>query len=206
MIHVIQNDQQLGPFPEEDLRQRISSGEIRAEALGWREGLTDWQPLSTLLGIATSTPPPAPIGVQQPTSNQFLEKAIPVAKRAGAILLASVRRPSYVILWICFIVFWFQGCQMQTLAEQKAALESVSSADSMLANLVGLFTGDPITPAISIISDIANYASNQEALEAINAAYCDAAAWQFLAFVVAFFTLLVMGIKWLWRRRKARAA
>lgn len=37
-----------GPYKEEEVRQWLRSGQVSADDLGWYEGMTDWQPLSSL--------------------------------------------------------------------------------------------------------------------------------------------------------------
>jgi uncharacterized RDD family membrane protein YckC len=46
------NGQQTGPVEEEQLRGMVSSGAISADTLVWREGMPQWQPYSSALGIA----------------------------------------------------------------------------------------------------------------------------------------------------------
>jgi hypothetical protein len=62
-IWVGRNGERFGPYDEATLRAWIAEGKVEATALGWREGMADWQPLHVLLGIAV--PPPlagAPFG------------------------------------------------------------------------------------------------------------------------------------------------
>jgi hypothetical protein len=62
-IYVLQDSQQTGPYSVSEIQARLSSGEFRNEDFWWREGMTDWQPLSTL--SLSSTPPPPPVVLQQ---------------------------------------------------------------------------------------------------------------------------------------------
>lgn len=61
--HVALNGQQAGPFDLNELRQRISSGEIKEDTLVWKQGMANWgkaseaEDLSSLFGAA---PPPIP--------------------------------------------------------------------------------------------------------------------------------------------------
>jgi hypothetical protein len=43
-----QNSTQLGPVTDADLRSRISSGQIAATELVWREGMRDWVPVTSV--------------------------------------------------------------------------------------------------------------------------------------------------------------
>jgi len=66
---VVLKGQQVGPFAASLLRQMIMSGTIEPNSLVWQQGMTGWQPASTvhdLLGSISSTvqtPPPVPPGV-----------------------------------------------------------------------------------------------------------------------------------------------
>lgn len=51
------NGQQKGPVSEQDIMQLVSSGTINASTLIWRDGLADWQPVSTALPAALDTAP-----------------------------------------------------------------------------------------------------------------------------------------------------
>ena len=48
-----------GPYKEVDVRQWLRSGQVSPQDLGWHEGMTDWQPLSTLFPDEVRTAPPA---------------------------------------------------------------------------------------------------------------------------------------------------
>ncbi len=51
--------EKMGPVTEEEFRRLISSGEIPAASLVWKEGLPDWAPLHTLPeGQNAVLPPP----------------------------------------------------------------------------------------------------------------------------------------------------
>ena len=58
------NGSQLGPVGQADLLGKISSGEILPTDMCWREGMSDWQPVSKvkeLVMIASSTPQQVPV-------------------------------------------------------------------------------------------------------------------------------------------------
>jgi uncharacterized RDD family membrane protein YckC len=47
-VWIGRNGERHGPYPEADVRQWLRDGQVSPDDLGWREGLADWQPLSTL--------------------------------------------------------------------------------------------------------------------------------------------------------------
>jgi hypothetical protein len=61
--HVHHEGRDLGVFSREELQQRRSAGEFSGAEYVWRPGMTDWQPLDSVLQAdAVSPPPPLPVG------------------------------------------------------------------------------------------------------------------------------------------------
>ena len=66
MIHVNRGATSLGTFPQEQVREGIRAGRFLPSDLGWREGMSSWQPLSQFTEFAddiaaapaASAPPP----------------------------------------------------------------------------------------------------------------------------------------------------
>jgi hypothetical protein len=64
-IHVNRGATTLGAFPEDQVREGLRAGRFLASDLGWREGMTSWQPLSQFTEFAadiaaasSGAPPP----------------------------------------------------------------------------------------------------------------------------------------------------
>jgi GYF domain 2 len=89
-ILVSKNNQQLGPFPEEEVRQKVFRGELSLSDIGWRSGLAGWISLSELLGIAM--PPPLP----------------GAAGEARAVRRTTSGKRSSILL-VCVILFGLAG-------------------------------------------------------------------------------------------------
>ncbi|MBR1123359.1 DUF4339 domain-containing protein [Bradyrhizobium lablabi] len=58
------NGQQQGPFPEEQLRDLIARGTVRADTLVWSEGMAGWQKAGEIPGLMSM--PPGPPSIAQP--------------------------------------------------------------------------------------------------------------------------------------------
>ena len=56
-IYIQEKGEPLGPFSDEEVRQKIYSGEYPRNGLGCPEGGQEWVPLDTLLGSAVAKPP-----------------------------------------------------------------------------------------------------------------------------------------------------
>ena len=46
--HIVVDQEQVGPMPAEEVRERFRKGEIQADSYIWREGFSDWKPLNTI--------------------------------------------------------------------------------------------------------------------------------------------------------------
>ena len=57
---IFRSGQQLGPFTDDEIRSRLSSGMISLEDFAWREGFTDWVPVKSLYSAAPTKPPELP--------------------------------------------------------------------------------------------------------------------------------------------------
>src|SRR5712691_10275181 len=69
MIHVNRGATSLGAFSEEDVREGLRAGRFAPTDLGWREGMTTWQPLSQFAEFAAALPggpPPSPTPAAPP--------------------------------------------------------------------------------------------------------------------------------------------
>jgi len=73
LIHVYHNNQQEGPYSPEQLYDMIAKGTVTPVTLAWKEGISDWVPLNTILSgadgqQATTEPPTAPFAPQPSVS------------------------------------------------------------------------------------------------------------------------------------------
>ena len=57
-IYVQKDGQQHGPYPESKIRRGIDAGEFDPADLAWTVGKASWQPLSVLINLDTTNPPP----------------------------------------------------------------------------------------------------------------------------------------------------
>jgi hypothetical protein len=57
-IFILSDGQQVGPFSEQRLREGIDDGEFFPDDLAWTTGKASWQPLSALINLDLSKPPP----------------------------------------------------------------------------------------------------------------------------------------------------
>ena len=65
LFHLFLGGEELGPFTVEEVRQKLRDGECSSETLAWKEGQSDWAPISTFSGLSVPprirrTPPPPP--------------------------------------------------------------------------------------------------------------------------------------------------
>jgi len=61
-IYIYQDNNRQGPFSLEQLQDMYDSGKVNAQTLAWRQGMTDW---SSLCSVLPSAPPPVVAAGQQ---------------------------------------------------------------------------------------------------------------------------------------------
>lgn len=59
-IHVARDGSALGVFSQDEVRQGLASGRFRGSDLGWRSGMSAWEPLSRWSEFAADVPTAAP--------------------------------------------------------------------------------------------------------------------------------------------------
>ena len=60
-LHVMQNGQQLGILPIDEVNRRIAVGALGANDLAWHQGLPAWQHLHSIQGLVLPPPPPSSV-------------------------------------------------------------------------------------------------------------------------------------------------
>jgi hypothetical protein len=63
LIHIFQNNRQEGPYTAEQVQAMLESGIVAPITLAWKEGMSEWAPLSTVM---TPTPPATPVSAPPP--------------------------------------------------------------------------------------------------------------------------------------------
>lgn len=98
------NGQQAGPVPEEQLTSLLQTGTINASTLVWRDGMADWQPLSTVLGPVAAAVPAQPPPASFSTPGEATQvcavsgRSFPVSQmvKFGDVWVAGMYRDQYL--------------------------------------------------------------------------------------------------------------
>jgi hypothetical protein len=77
-VFIHKNEEQMGPFSHSQIYEMLDRNEIGARDLAWTEGLSGWQPLSTLLPQAEKPAAPLPTS---PPSKKRVQIILPAALR-----------------------------------------------------------------------------------------------------------------------------
>jgi hypothetical protein len=129
--HLHHQGQDLGVHSEEVLRQRRDAGELPGEALVWRPGMSQWQPLDEALPRADAPPV---IDDSLPTT--FAATAGPSQSAPGTAVPSRTQGPAFWITVAVAIVVGFMG--MVFLVAGAVATSKVgrkaSAADSTTAS------------------------------------------------------------------------
>ena len=85
-IHVQKGGQVSGPYSSDQVKQMLDGGILSLSDEGWREGLANWVPLSSLLGVVD---PPKDSSRTPARSSKFAVKP-PAVRQAVNLLYASL--------------------------------------------------------------------------------------------------------------------
>jgi hypothetical protein len=85
-ITIARGDQQYGPYTLDEVKSYLASGHLTYSDLAFREGATQWVPLSAITGAA----PPPPLMLPKPSGQRSI----------GMLILMA-------FAWT--MVFWFAG-------------------------------------------------------------------------------------------------
>ena len=105
LIHICRQGKQIGPFPEEQMRDMLNSGMISPNDLFWREGNADWQPIGNTFH-GTSSAPPIGYGASNSSSIIHLSSTHPgFWLRLAAHLIDAVL--VNIVVFVAAFVFGF---------------------------------------------------------------------------------------------------
>lgn len=119
------NDTECGPFPEEQVRDMISSGQVDANTPAWVEGLPTWQTVGALFG-SFAEPQQTAASVDATMLAQALQAPV-----------AQVEEPKKTVDPMQQIIFWLKVCSgvgAATLAVLLVAVFTLEPARSPGAN------------------------------------------------------------------------
>jgi hypothetical protein len=96
---VSRNGSILGEFSDTELQQALREGRLAVSDHAWKEGMSDWSPLSDVLGIAVPpplppSPPPNPFS---PPRSETVQAMPALGDQMGMRLLLPVGRSGWAI-------------------------------------------------------------------------------------------------------------
>ena len=131
MWYYSQNNQQLGPVTEEELKSKARSGQLARTTLIWKEGMSDWKPLidvpeiSLALHAPVAMPPPVSAAANvyvspQPYAGQNFTTTI----NSGGIFTFAIVT-SVISLCVCNIISLLLGVTAIVYASRISGKEAV---------------------------------------------------------------------------------
>ncbi|MGC3991637.1 MAG: GYF domain-containing protein [Chthoniobacteraceae bacterium] len=79
-IYIWLNEQQNGPYAEDDIHELLNAGQLTSATLYWCEGMAEWAPLHDLFPSQASAqepiPPPLSTNPESPTRGSFLREIV----------------------------------------------------------------------------------------------------------------------------------
>ncbi len=136
--------QQTGPHSENEIKEKISSDQIKPDALIWYEGLGEWQRVDTIayfqgsfrknrgdLGKAAMLSTAAPLAnTTEMLRPVFSEKEAVFFRRRGP--RPAVAAGGMLLLALGLGVFWYLGSEEKTLVLDRAEVSKSGSASRYL--------------------------------------------------------------------------
>jgi hypothetical protein len=61
--HITKNGNQIGPYTEEVVHNKLTTGELNSNDLCWTEGMAQWEPLYQTIPLPATVPPPPPVSI-----------------------------------------------------------------------------------------------------------------------------------------------
>ncbi len=90
MWYYSQNNQQLGPVPEEQIKSMLRAASLSSSSLVWKEGMTDWKPVTEIPELAIAINASTPSAYTPPASNPY---ASPMSQPAGTVAPQASQAP-----------------------------------------------------------------------------------------------------------------
>lgn len=138
-FYLYQNDQQVGPYTESQIREMLSSGSIQENDACWHEGCTEWRPVSTILGITDLEAQPTPLPIRQPTETIVKSPKGPISLPSWA---------AYALPAIAALILGYFLGREHLKYQMKSAISDMASSVSQ--GIKDAFSNTPETPAASI--------------------------------------------------------
>ncbi len=110
--YLSRNNEQIGPFEDEQILARLAAGDCSPTDLAWREGMLAWAPLNTVFPTpAKESPPPLPV---KPTAGDDFgtRMLLPVGRSGWAIaagyfgLFSLIILPAPIALILSIVAIW----------------------------------------------------------------------------------------------------
>ncbi|WNL46130.1 RDD family protein [Dyella sp. BiH032] len=153
-----------GPYTEADVREWLRTGRLSPGDLGWYQGMSDWQPLSSLFPEQPPTldraysPPKAPLQTA-PDRQRSLEDYAGFWKRVAAYIIDSI------VLWIPNLLI---SRMMGAGAAEQALMQNAQGSDPHAALAAYAAFYNAMLPAILV----------QLVLTWLYFAFCESSSWQ----------------------------
>jgi len=153
-----------GPYTEADVREWLRTGRLSPSDLGWYQGMSDWQPLSSLFPEQPPTldraysPPKAPLQTA-PDRQRSLEDYAGFWKRVAAYIIDSI------VLWIPNLLI---SRMMGAGAAEQALMQNAQGSDPHAALAAYAAFYNAMLPAILV----------QLVLTWLYFAFCESSPWQ----------------------------
>jgi hypothetical protein len=167
---IYKNEQQSGPFEDEELRAALQSGTYSLDDLGWQEGMAEWQPLRTFFlssASATQAPPPPraepPIPICFGTGTKvdgfgFVRQGT-ITLKGSQVEIVGPRHWHFTIRIVAFVIGFIIMCMVA-----QAILNIAHAIGGTAASGYGFIFGNPITAAVFTLWAVHTFCASRASL------------------------------------------
>ncbi|MBL4888571.1 MAG: DUF4339 domain-containing protein, partial [Candidatus Lindowbacteria bacterium] len=124
--YVYTGDGQVGPFSVREIREQLASSQITSEHSVWREGFTDWLPISSVEEL--SDPALTPIPVRVSTDLEPIIESAPPTSVSKSVSKKSIKRSVgaiFFVLLLAAVAYFFFGQLPEEPVLRGEAVEGV---------------------------------------------------------------------------------
>jgi hypothetical protein len=146
-------DQEFGPYSLADLQQFVQTGHIAAEDLAQSEGVSEWIPVSQILGNIPIPPAPQPYGGTDPGAD-YAQQIVPLPPNlhwGWLLLLNLVTRSFFSCIWALLQANWACKLSKKNTALVLIAMYPAGMISGTIAVVIAKAAGEQSLSVLGLV-------------------------------------------------------
>lgn len=154
---VKRGDQEFGPYSLADIQQYVQTGQVLATDLAMSEGMSDWVPVSQILGDipVPATPQPGTLAGTDPNAAQHFVKLPPNLHWGWLLLLNLLTRSLFSIIWTFIQANWARKLSGKNNAMVLTAMYPAGVISGAIMSGIGKATQETFLSGFGLILIVA---------------------------------------------------